>query len=333
MTVRAFGDSITDGFGSSDPSLSYTGLVAANTGWSIIKLTESGSGICVFAYETVSQSIYPGDRAVVLFGYNDMRQWGTSEAGQATYTDSLMTELLWLTVPTNQKVAAYSSAVSRHGVANGGVGNWQSGSLFGCPLAHVFTADVDDYLEITLNGSAIYIGFVYRTGIGGGVFTVAVDGIEVDTRDEMAGLIGLGNYDYWPAALRIGGLPNGSHTVRVTASDLTNGNVTVSWFASNDPLPTAPMPKVYFGNCLRMNAAGYAAYPEFYGQGSDVAAAAYNVINSQVATNLISDGLKVVYVDADSYYNPNADEVQVDNAHPNDLGYSHIAQAFLEVIN
>lgn len=85
--------------------------------------------------------------------------------------------------------------------------------------------------------------------------------------------------------------------------------------------------KVYVGGCLKMLESSYQIGGQLYDQGSDEAVDEYNQILQDVVNQIASPN--VIYVDVNSAYSPSASTLQSDMVHPNNLGQSEIATAFL----
>jgi hypothetical protein len=238
----------------------------------------------------------------------------------ATYGTILLACAVWLAVPNAQKHLAGDSTIAYSG-------SWTPQTYYnGCNANSYQTLQNGATATVHLTGTAIYIGYTNRAGLGdGGTLTVNVDGTDMATIDESTGSTG-GVFTYWPEVLRLSGLSSGSHTVIITANVTTGKKCNIDWFADNSHAETTGSPRIYLGNTIKATAAGYAAVG-----GSDEAVAAWNFVNAAVVAGLVADGLRVVYVDACSTYDPNTMS-QADGVHPNDTGQVTIANAFLALM-
>ena len=260
-------------------------------------------------------------QSVLLPGFNDMHVSSTTDY-LTRYEASLLQSALWLTIPTPDKLLGPDSRLTFSA-------GWTAAKRYSSTVNNSNTTSTNGATIITqLQGTAIYIGYSNRSMSGdGGTFTVNVDGIDVATMDtNVSGGMTVSPYTCWPDAMRISGLVDSLHIVTITAHITGGQQVSIDWLSDNHKI-NSRYPKLFMGNTLRMNAAGYASIG-----GSGVAVAAYNVINASVASSLVADGLKIHYVDASAAYDPNT-EAQADNIHPNDSGHAAIAAAFIAAMN
>jgi hypothetical protein len=325
-TYRALGDSITVGLGASTGS-SYVSLIVAATGWQVTNLGVSGEQITDFAADAILPlTVASGDAATILPGYNDMRATGSDATGKLTYERALRASLVWLATPTASIIKGGDSGWAT-------TGSWTVGTLYGQSALNRYTSTNGATIQRTVYGTAIYFGYTIRKGLGdGGTFTVSVDGNVVATLDANVGTRPiLTNRAYWPEAIRIGNLDEGPHTLLITTTSA--GTVNVDWVVTNEKAHDPAYPKVFCGNTMRMNATGYAGGSPF-NLGSDDVVNQFNVINKTVVSSLTDDGFNVCLVPVSLDYNPNATPAETDeNVHPNNLGHSNIATAFLRSIN
>lgn len=315
--VSFYGDSITVGSNASETALSYPGLIATETGWTISNYAVAAKEIpdnaryAIYDHETVASDI-----AVLLSGYNDMRHHGTDAAGQATYLATLRAALAWLAIPDAMKISAQDAAVTYSG-------SWTNIAPYGY-IAGKYSSSAGATATVTVYGSAIRIGFVMGTFPGD--FTVTVDGTSYGTVD-CTGVAPNSGLTYWPAVFRISGLVNGPHTVVVTV--VGGANIYLDYFAGNNFNVDEVIPRIFAGNTLLMNATGYALGGTTWDNGSDAAVMQFNAIHRRVVGELVADGFNVVDVNATAAYNPYTSDVDSDNIHPSDDGHAKIARAFL----
>lgn len=345
--VYAFGDSITVGQAASDYTttnlLSWLGLLRTATGWTISDLAVNGENLVTLNYNTLFPrwpSVADGDTNLFLPLYNDYREQGGSLAELFSCEHSLRASLLCMCIPTSRRILATAAAVVYAGTWTGPFSFYLGteispyvGSGIG---AKISTAD-GATATVTLNGSTVYIGFTNRYPVNSfvGKFSVSVDSVvmaRVDTTLMGVTTAWQGNTPQWyPQVLRIGGLSEGPHTVVITVNSPGAEECSLEWFAGNADVPINS-PVVYCGNAMRMSTAGYSAGG---GIGSDAICQQHNDIARRVIGELARDGFNIVPVEVNRRYNPNASTSQLnaDTVHPNDVGHSRIAAAFLEAIN
>lgn len=321
-TVRAYGDSITVGSGASPSSSSFINQIASTTGLSITNNGINAAMVIDNLYGLYNTTIGSSDQSIWLTGYNDMRHYGDNSTGMLTYKNGLRAGLVWSAIPQSRKIYASNQAWSY-------TGNWASVSPYGL-IEGKYSGTDGDTASITVYGSAIYIGYVTFPNVASQL-EVTVDGVNYDAIDGGVGLTSVIAPSYWGSVVRIGNLIDGPHEVVLTVNR-NRSNAYLDYIATNEKSQDVNNPRVFAGNTLRMNEAGYEAGMGWE-YGSDLIVAEYNAINKLVCDELASDGLDVVYVNASNNYNPNKDEVYQDNQHPNNAGHSNIAKAFITKMN
>ncbi|NBO10772.1 MAG: hypothetical protein EBV25_04305, partial [Methylophilaceae bacterium] len=177
----------------------------------------------------------------------------------------------------------------------------------------------------TIAGTTIYVGYTNRCPINdGGIMTVNIDGVNVDRIDVDACQANV----VYPAVRRYSGLSDGVHTVTLTATISGPQYVDIDYVASNKSLTGTKNAYVYSGGSI------YATSSYAYSNvGTDNDVKTYNERNQQVSNELAADGLPVMYVDVNRYFNPWNGDMSSDSIHPNDNGNTQIAYAFLDAMN
>lgn len=320
-TAFLFGDSVSCGAGASAPANAFASIVAASNGWVVSSSAMSGTvlneqleGVSCYGADQnrpaiLNRVVGPEDRSFTLTGLNDLKTYGLDRQRVAQYREQLRAALVWLAIPASRKLDTTDSAIAYQG-------KWTAATdtrWGGDPLSFGKTAAaIGAKASVTVSGRAVYVGFVRSKS--GGLFNLQVDGI-LRGQFSCGGAMGTAVYPNLPSpgVARVGGLADGPHVVTVTT--VSASPVTVFLFAGSNAACGPDGPYCYVGNCLR------------YSFASDDALAMYNDAISTTCAELASDGLGVVYVDANAFYTP-ATDVSPDYLHPNDLGHFHIAQAF-----
>lgn len=325
VSYSAFGDSITTGAKAVPVTSSYLHRIMLAKRWVIANYAVASTEMADISGSRIYfKDVAPEDEFVLLVGFNDMRRHGSSVDGLRSYESTLRAGLTWLAVPNTEKVFAQSPAVAYTGA-------WIDRTLYGLAAGRV-SRDRGATASTTVHGTAVYIGYASRPSRPAGTMSVAIDGVHYGTIDGGQGIAPLSGLDYWPGGWRVGGLDEGPHDVVVTVTSPDGAAVHLDYIAGNGGLGQSVWPVVYVGNTLRMPAAGY-GLADPWNQGSDAAVEQYNEVNRQVVEELASDGLNVVYVDANAHYDPDGGDVHTDNVHPNRSGHAKIADAFLAAIN
>jgi lysophospholipase L1-like esterase len=332
-TIRFFGDSFTAGNGASDAAHSYVSLLQQAAEWSGTNLGVGGRQ----ATQVAASDIYPltiidGDISTLLVGYNNARHLGSDAVGLTTYEQTLRACVARLAIPHARWKHGADNSITFSG------SDWTSASsTYSGKVNSKYTQTNGATATQTLYGAAIYISYTCRKNLGGGdggSFTVTVDGTVYATVDTNSAALDDGPPSFWPHVVRIGGLAPGAHTVVVTA--ISNGSqfVQIEGYATNNG-PTSNAPRVYVGTIPVMNTLGYALGSPTYSNATDAIIDSYNRVLRRVVTDFSADGLLVTLAEVSQAYNPwDGITSQTDeNIHPNDLGHSRIAQAFLAAVN
>ncbi len=320
--VTALGDSIMAGTGVSAGSR-IPNVTAAARGWTLTNDGISGSQL-VGQIAAATTGIYSlvttvGQNYMILTGYNDMRYTGSSATGQLAYQQALYAALAWLAIPDSKKIYGQNALVTK-----GGAG-WTNSASYSGTLG-VKSSTNGDTLTVSLRGSTILLGIGHKNA-GTGQFSVVIDGGS-PTVYSCGGNWANNAMTTGPEVVIISGLSNTLHTVVLTV-----GGADVSqldWCVGlGQDINTWNVPRVYVGNCLRMNATGYTLGSPF-NIGSDAVVVSLNTIIASVIAGLQAIGLQVFPVPASSVYNPDDGDVQVDNIHPNATGAARIANMFIQ---
>lgn len=321
--VTALGDSIMLGTGIGAAGSRIPNLTAAAHGWALTNDAISGSQL-VGQIAAATTGIYSlvtttGQNYMILTGYNDMRYSGSSATAQLAYQQALYAALTWLAIPDSKKIYGQNALVVQAG------SGWTNSASYSGTLG-VKSSTNGDTLTVSLRGSTILLGIGHKNG-GTGQFSVTIDGGGA-TVYSCGGNWANNAMTTGPEVVVITGLTNALHTVVLTV-----GGADVSqldWcIGLGQDIVTWNVPRVYVGNCLRMNATGYTLGAPF-NNGSNAVVISLNTIIAAVIANLQSIGLQVFAVPASQVYNPDDGDVQADNIHPNTTGAARIANMFIQ---
>lgn len=291
-----------------------------NKGWSSTMLHEPGEAAAIL-------NTAVGDTAVstLLPGLNNVRYFGMNAAALRMYKNTLYALAAWLTIPDSKKIKARGSGIIY-------TGQWGDLPTYNANLGR-FTITRGSTASAMVYGETIYVQSE-QFSVNGGSFTISIDsavhGPYSATGTQVGGMSKL---TYNPYGLRFSGLPSGPHSVVFTATG--TGEVALDWIAVLSGRLKRTGPWLFLGNTVRLPKASYALYPPF-NKGSDAAVEAYNLATKQVAADLASDHLGLVYVDASAVYDPdNGIDLNpaADRIHPANAGYARIADAFIRAMS
>ena len=323
--VYTYGDSIAAGNLASTAANRFANQVATAKSWTLTNNGISGAQILGMVDTIYAKTVAQTDKFIPLLGYNDMRYGGTDADALATFQNALYALAAWVALPSGNKFNARNLSEVSY------AGTWDNnGTTYGGSMSRYATA-IGSTATFTLTGPVAYVGLT-RTSYANGAGTVTVDGV-LKASFSATGLVeSAAGREWGPFLVRLTGLGDGAHTIVV---EQTGGvgleHIYLDWAGSPLGAADATGPDVYIGNCLYMNATGYAISPN---AGSDAAVDAYNAAIQTVVTNLRADGLRVALADANSYYNPaTAGDTDADNIHPTNQGHTKIANAFLAAIS
>jgi hypothetical protein len=307
----AFGDSVTwgfvweDGVWTIDRPKTWCYLTCSHFNWSVSQnFAQGGYRIAdIAAGEIYPQAVPNTINSLGLISYND-----SADSNLSIEERRMLYGLIsYLTIPNANKVFANSNGVNYSGT-------WTDPGFYAAGGRSKQSTQQNAYVEFSLTGEVLYIGLTGRQDIVRGNYQIVVDGVEQATGScSFSEVVGNYHKTFAPFGVRIAGLANITHTVRVTVT--SSGNpVCFDWAGSN------------------LNAWSYNSY--FYIGGSIChltdrsSAELKNAVMSDVAATLLWDGLRVRYVDVLAYWNENTD-LGNDGVHPNTLGMSHISEAFI----
>ena len=270
----AFGDSIstyTQAHGSSSIANMWSSLFkAANAAYVWAETAQSGAEI----YDMITNTVYnqaqfaSGDLCVGLLAVNEMRFYPPTETFRFDEKQKISSYLAWMATPETLKTRAIVIGGATVNPAITITGTWANLGV-SAVTAYNATQTVGDSVTLTLpKGDTIYI-WLWKGQAYAGSVKVEVDGETVSTGGYYDS-VNLSRTTFCPGFLRIDGLANTTHTLKITA--LVN-NVPIIFqgaacFDSTFPLST----NVLVGNTLPMqgdsNIWGTAQYPVITGVGT-----------------------------------------------------------------
>ena len=316
-TATVFGDSTTCGVGATDSSLDYESLVGASKGWTVTNKAISGQETADFFENIYNTTITSGSNSFALLGYNDMRHNG--ELALENFRRLIYSLGVWLSIPQDKILYAQDTNIAY-------TGTWGNTSVYGGNKGK-YSSTEGSTATFTLSGSVLYIDFIQFENFTR-IINIQVGGVDYGNYEGSDFIATNNGMTYAPYLIRIPNLEDKEHTIILTVGTGTS-NAYFNWAVSSSGKTAKEGPNVYLGNCLRMNDYGSGGN---WGNGNDEAVRKYNEVIKDCVKDLSNDGLNIAYVDANAYYNLDTD-VHADGIHPNDLGYEHIADAFLSVMN
>ncbi len=332
--LGVFGDSIALGQGVTLSASRFSSLVAAKKGWTETNGAISGSGLARWVNDKIaSMPIAAGDQFIVLPGFNDARFHGADAQKLAQYVSNLIGTLCWLSVPDDRRI--YSQASLAINPALTSVGTWVPSVTWQGAQAQsrcgAYSSVIGSYLEGVVYGNCVhamlggYPSFDSRIKVHvDGQLVGAAGGFSakplMDVTDGQGGAV------WQPYCVRVPGLSNGAHTVRVTIDAAQNA--LCGYIAGFDSTSNA-LPTVYVGSAPRMTPAGYALAPNL---ADDNVIRQYQAATQRVCNALAAEGLMVRFVDIDSTWLPSAATLAVDGVHPNEVPHSLWASRLLHEI-
>ena len=317
-TVTCFGDSITAG---ERTTIAYANLIAEAKGWTITNKSKSGCELGDFFTNIYGTTICGNSNSFILPGFNDMRHWGANPDSLLGFKRELYSALAWLSIPTSRIIQAQSTAITYSA-------GWLNTSNWG--ILQKYSETNGATATFKLYGKTILIDILQFRDITRGV-NVTIDGVDCGTYNGSTYMPTAVPVDYAPFLIRIPNLTDVEHTVVLTVTDGTQ-QFYFNWAVGVSGNYSETMPNLYVGNTLRMTTTGYASTDSTWDNGSDDVVWQFNDIIENAVRDLSEDGLNIAYVDACSHYNPIAD-VTWDDCHPSEQGHTHIADAFLSVMN
>jgi hypothetical protein len=317
----AFGDSVTLGTGASVPANNYVNLIGSGLVWDVFDHGLGGYRMAdIVGIELMGVTQFNGAammdgaaNSTMLVGYNDMRVNNTDATAQSAFTHELNAAIAYAGTRAENKVTGQGTGVTYSGT-------WTNSTLESGSLGK-YSSTNGDTASFSLTGTTIFVGTSKTAANASAQFSVTVDGVTSGPYSPAPYVAGA-SVTYNPTVVAITGLSNTSHSVVFTVVDGT-GKVYFDWAGAI----TAGVygPNVFVGNCLPMNATGYA------GGGSATAVGQYNSIIASAVSTMAGYGIRAKLVDVSSGFNT-ATMVSGDNVHPNDTGHAFIANQYLAAI-
>lgn len=360
-TLHAIGDSITTGSASGSVATRYPNLIADALSLTLENHSLSSANATRYAaqllpgwthptsgYDDSPASIGTGDLTLLGTGdYNGCRDLGNTATYQ-THTENVLRALaLYASNPTSALTLGQDAAVTKSGT-------WTDASQYGGDLG-TQSSTLADYVEWTFEGDSLYYVILAHCATStphtpgtsglpdssGSVYSLTVDSVAIAT--------GLNNYraygnrpsingsdandtvklDYAPWGLRYSGFGPGRHTARLTITTASASKPLCLLYAagSGDRAYTQGVgPVCIIPGVLRPTVAGGVSLTTEALVSSAVAA--FTEGQRKVASELASDGFKVLFAPTAGHY-ANSTAAAVDNVHPNATGHAQISAAFL----
>jgi hypothetical protein len=319
-SYTAFGDSITAGVGASTLANDYVSVLASD-----LSVTVADDGVSGSTANSQEDSVYttnvPSTGSPLytyMIGTNDISFYGSNVDEQTNYQSFIMASAAYLAIPNSNKV--FGQSVS--GVTY--TGTWTNSTYYGGAISKYSTTN-GDTATFTTTGTVAYIAYTILNG-NGGQFSVTVDGTSEGTYDNYgynnSSVTGSFSRNYGSGLARISGLSSGTHTIVLTVTSTTSASnqVFFDWATGNANLPTSGGPTVLEGEVIPQ-------YP------TNLLVPVYNTLVADNVSTLSADGLNVHLVDTyDAIDNPSTELVVPPGIHPNDIGHTKMAQAYLAVI-
>lgn len=302
-TINCFGDSLT--VGQDALPYNYPNFVASALNVSVNNLGINGSQLADQMPSIFSTAL---NDSFLLTGFNDARFYGSCVQ---SYIDALQSSIVYLSCSNLVKA-----------INMGGSGGWNITGVYGGNLGQ-YTSTLNNYLYTIITGSVIYICGIKLIN-GAGTFNVNIDGTIYGPYSCNGFQNTYSNISYGPFVIRIAGLTNTAHSVIISSNG--DGNTFINYIAS----PNGSGNRLVLGECLKMNAIGYALAAPTWNHSSDAVVSAYNTeINNQAAA-FAADGCNVSV--AHMEYDPNR-QADSGNIHPTAYGHMVIASNFIKAYN
>lgn len=334
-SLFAFGDSITAGEGMTVAAdTRFSKLIATAKGLTEINLAQSGTAAGRWVNDRIaSRAFNAGDQVLILPGFNDARWGGTTANNLAQYETNLLATLAWLGVPDADKVyTQLDTATNNPAFTNSG--GWTLGATWIGQQAQsrcgMYGNTSGQWLEGTVTGDTVHIMLGGYSGVSSAC-QITIDGVSMGagsiTPKPLIGIPDGATEPWQPYCVRIPGLSNGAHVVRVTLT--ASANLLIGYMAGYDSsLNTRPM--VYVGSTPRMTATGYAVAPA---NATNAIMRQYQDTTRRAVDTLAAEGLLIRYVDVDSAWTPSAGGLNADSVHPLEIVHKAWAQKFLSDVN
>lgn len=305
---NVFGDSIT--LADSASKSSYVSLIASATGLGINNLSIPDAELADMFFMVYRATVSPSTLSIALLGNNDVRHFGNDANALICFERNLFSYVVKLATLTSDLKYGQDDSIAY-------TGNWANGDA-GWGNHVKYTNEAGATATFSIMGSTIYIDNIQGKGNTMGI-KVEIDGIDKGIFDGSTFKPTLADKltgrTLAPYLLRFAGLVNATHKVVLTTTT-GKGYIWLNWIAATDG-KMKDNPYVYIGNCLPI-------------KDNDSAVASYNAVIADCVKTLAGDGLCVKLVNVSESINTVTDLDS--NGYPNDLGYRHIADAFLAKI-
>ena len=169
--INFFGNSITTFKSAISGEYSYAQLIGKETRYNAIDNSISGNQLANFFPNIYSTWIYTDSLSIALFGYNDMRYFGTDITALRSFKRSLYSSMVWLSIPTDQIIFAQSGDV-------GYTGNWNDTTYYGGNIGkHSDTSG--STATFTLSGPTVYIDIMQYNSYDRKI-NICIDGLDYE---------------------------------------------------------------------------------------------------------------------------------------------------------
>lgn len=337
-TWDAFGDSYTFGVGASPSSNKYISLLETSLGMTANNVGESGTGIMDVQFKMYRDFAAFGQAnrnpTTLLIGFNDYLKSSSGVATQAmfpyAFRAAIFNHFLDTAVASNDPNLITTGSWSTFDLSSSypqkskyllsGTGRLSVASSAGDSKTYAFDGQNVGIMFFGANGTTQDYGRL----------KIEIDGIPVDTVDEngiaddqtVFANSGSRTEDLISSAVVYTGLSNGAHSIKATLLD--NKNTNLDAFGVME-IPTASQSMVV-GSVQKLLSAGYTAMSAGSPKNS-AGVDATNLIISNVVNEFRTLGYPIVYVDVNTYTDPNVD-IDTDNIHWDNSGHAAGKNAF-----
>ncbi len=333
--VITLGDSIAAGASLASPATTRFGRLFANGIVGGAETNMAISGSCCGRWigdQLANRVMLPGDRVLILPGFNDARFGGIVGANLSQYSANLRGTICYAGVPEVNKIFSQSNSTTLNPAVTFG-GAWTTSvtwlGLAAQSKCGAYSTTPGDFMQVTVTGNVIHImlgGYFSFPAAG----SITVDGVSYGAGAFSAQPLmdipdGLGGTVWQPCCITIpvGGAGNAQHVVRIT--NTTASNLLIPYIAGFD-ISSSQLPVVYVGVAPRMTAVGYAVAPA---NGNDVVIRLYQAETRRVVEACAAEGLLVRLVDEDASWLPHATLTDGAQVHPLELAHKLWAQRML----
>lgn len=325
--VQAFGDSYTVGQQASPSTESYINKIAAANNCTITNNAVGGVGVWFTCQQhfTTTPSWGTYQSAIWMAGFNDLRRNGAAASTILKIKGCLRSTI----VDQFLKYGTAASAVTNTGTWSNmtGIGSKSAASLSGNARQSSTVGNTLTYTSPVSSNVVVGTFNTDGTTYNYGRFTVSIDGTVVQTFDPNNRTDGVsdGTYDngITQEVLVFENLRNSTHTVVITLLDAKP--TVIDYFGVM--LSGADCSSIFCSSVPHLTALGYIT-----GTGTNGSDAAFDAADLAIES-VVNEfpNYPAIYVPVNNYYIP-ATDVGADNIHPNNLGYTHLAQAFQAAI-